>query len=249
MTSHRPAPGRGATVSKRAEDYSLDVNLGRPDSLTPIAYDPTGPLDLDTRAIDGEDLRAWRKRLPSRRTGGLYDYPTLEEMSEDLGIAQPTLHGWESDGLHQPCWSALIREWGHGRRSREVPKRRATRGEVRALVKLLGSRERLANAIDREVTSITQWTCRYPEESHKEPGAPRIGGAGPLVAWLFQDLELEPVGDLRGFVQRKLNRRDVRDIRRRADDGEAYLNISEDYPVSDQTVRAVALRNYYEDVR
>jgi hypothetical protein len=233
----------------RAEEYSLNNNLGRTRPLTPIGYDPTGPLDLDTRPIDGGDLRAWRKRLPSRRTGGLYDYPTLEEMSDDLGIAQPTLHGWESDGLTQPCWCALIREWGHERRSRDLPKRRATRGEVRALVKLLGSRRQLANAIDREVTTITQWTCRYPEESHKEPGAPRIGGGGPLIVWLFEDLELEPVGDLRGFVQRKLTRRDVREIRRRADDGESYKSICEDFPVAHATIRNVATREYYSDVR
>lgn len=157
-------------------------------SIDPIGYRPLPPLDLDLRPISGGRLMEWRKRQYS--DGGRLGYPSQQQVAAALGVEQTTWGAWER-GEMAGWHAALFREWARSGGDLVIPRRRATEGEVAALCAVLGGYRELCDTLDVEPVVARRWlaTCGEPG------GAPARKGTGPLVAWLVEDMRLEPADD------------------------------------------------------
>jgi hypothetical protein len=242
------------TSASQASDYNLDLELGRQDEH-PIDYTPEPPLDIDTRPIDGESLRRWRKMQPpsgDKPVNNTVDYATIRTTAERLGVSPTFWQKREKQGASSPCWSALIREWIVSDGELAVEMAPAPLGQVRALVELLGGTGALGEALGVPTTRIEQWSKDLGAVDGKKSGAPVSGGAGPLIRWLFEEFgleEVERVDRCKTSGRAQLEPHQVREIRRRGDDGEAIVDIAEDFPsVSYQVVYSAARRQTYQYV-
>lgn len=232
------------------DSYTLDVDLGGHPDLPRLGYDPQPPLDLDARPIDGEDLRAWRHRQNADTPSGRL---TLPETTRQLTGEEGTLWAnWET-GECSPCWAALVREWAREDREPTFPQKRAAPEKVRAVAQAVGGYAVLAECLGYNAHSVAQWGRSRRESEQHRVGAGPQGGAGPLVNWLFEEFALEPVEEVhRGQVSPRLELTpaQVREIRRRADDGEPLTEITDDLEgVSYTVVCDAANRDTYEWVK
>lgn len=153
--------------------------------IEPIQDDPRPPLDVDTSPIPGESLKVWRRSQVS--DGGRTPHPSQQEVAVGFGVDQKTVARWESSEV--PEWhAALFREWAKSGGNLSVPRRSATPSEVATLCIALGGYRKFADAIGARPRLAREWlgTCG-------EGGAPVASAAGPLVAWLVQDMKLEIV--------------------------------------------------------
>lgn len=210
-----------------------DLDLETSGALVGVPDDPEPPLDIDVSPIPGEALREWRTRQVCEEA--LHGYPPQTRMASEVGVSQRVWSRWERQEVPAQ-WGAILREWMRSGRAFEIPYRRASFGEIAAICELIPPYDRCARVLGVTPSTMRGWLRGGP---NRETGAPRTTGSGPLIAWLCQDLGLDPRDDLTWPDLRKVGRLDdekVREIRARHDDGESYREIADDYRVTSTTI-------------
>lgn len=191
------------------------------------------------RPIEGAQLAQWRcESPPVRGSANHLPYPSQREMAETMGVPAGTWRRWESHGIPPGPWAALVREF-FVEEHFAIDYRRAPCEWVKALAALCEGVHHFAEAIGSSHEAVRQWCQR-------SGGAPLRGGGGPLVRWLFDDLQLDPIDQVpRTRHACKLSEEQVREIRRRHAQGESLSEMVDEYPVALSTLSCVARGESY----
>jgi hypothetical protein len=154
-------------------------------TLPRIGYDPEPPLDIDPSPIDGDDLRAWRKRQYSDT--GYCEYPSQGEIAAKMGVSRGAWSRWECSTM-PGVWSAIFREWARADQLIEVDPTPLAPGYARAVVAMVGGAAPLADALGTTPQVVHEWT----NQSDTGPG--RSNAA--LLRWICRDMGLSPIDEL-----------------------------------------------------
>jgi hypothetical protein len=206
-----------------------------------VDYEPDGMLELDTRPISGDELQGWRHqtRGPKPRHRCQKEYMSQREIAERMGVPESIWRLWEHRGIpNTPAWCALIREFFADDITVEYEP--STPEMVKGLANLVGGMHVLGDELGVGHEAVRLWVYRE--------GAPVMGGGGPLVRWLVDELEVDEADSVHRMRWKcQLTRSEVKEIRRRYDAGdESVASIAEDFDASYQTVYAAARRQTYE---
>lgn len=194
-----------------------------PKPLPFLGYDPEPPLDIDTSEIPGYDLERWRTREVRL---------TQREVAQLLPICDTCWCVWESDEVPSAAWRALLREWALAGRW-QVSDDKLDPGKMRSLATVFGYAT-IADALDVSVSTARKWGA---EGASQGDASPR-NGAAPLLRWLFNDLDLEPIARVPVRIQcgsGKLESWEVQDIRSRTQETNAEL--ADEFGVSISAIR------------
>lgn len=219
------------TRGRKSEHFDpLGATEGEP--LPEVGYDPAPPLDIDLSPIDGDALRAWRKRQYTEE--GRTPYPSIKACVRDWPISMATWSGWENGTPIPRGWRPLLREWMISGRTLTIPREAPDAKRIKALAVLLDGYERTADALGVEPKTVRDWA------SGSTPGV--RGGYGPLLAWLVDDMALEPTDrDMRNLFRDD----EIRRMRALADD-HTNTKIADKFDVPRTTVDRILRGEGYD---